>query len=154
MKKVNLIGKRIGMLTVVSRKTENKRSYYLCKCDCGNEKWIRIDALRKATSCGCIREKKIKSNAEEFVKAHLEKNIIENVNVSLLLRDKPISKNKSGVTGVSWCHEKCKWVAQIGFKGKVYYLGRYENKEDAIKARKDAEEKLHKQFLIEKGLID
>ena len=50
-------------------------------------------------------------------------------------------------------HPSGKWMAQIYFKGKSTYLGLYEYKEDAIKARKEAEEKLHNIFLREKGLI-
>ena len=38
-------------------------------------------------------------------------------------------------------------VSRNRIQKKKYYLGRYEKKEDAIKARKDAEEKLHKEFL-------
>ena len=33
------------------------------------------------------------------------------------------------------------WLAQIGFNGQKIKLGRFKNKEDAIKARKEAEEK-------------
>lgn len=32
-----------------------------------------------------------------------------------------------------------KWHACIGYKNKIYNLGRFENKEDAIKIRKTAE---------------
>ena len=45
------------------------------------------------------------------------------------------------------------WKAEIIFKNKKYYLGRYENKQDAIKARKEAEEKMHKKFLKDKNLL-
>lgn len=47
--------------------------------------------------------------------------------------------NKSGVIGVSWSKERNKWHATIGVKGKTISLGRFEKKQDAIKARKDAE---------------
>lgn len=39
------------------------------------------------------------------------------------------------------------WRAQIVFKGKNYYLGRYSKKEDAIKARKKAENSMFGEFL-------
>jgi hypothetical protein len=51
--------------------------------------------------------------------------------------------NSSGVTGVSWCKEKNKWTAQIGFKGKTYHLGRYDSFEEAVKAREDGEIKYY-----------
>lgn len=44
-------------------------------------------------------------------------------------------------------------MATIEFKKKRYNLGTFINKEDAIKARKEAEENLHKKFLREKGIL-
>lgn len=40
-----------------------------------------------------------------------------------------------------------KWRAQIIFKGKNYFLGRFDKKEDAAEARKEAEKYLYKDFL-------
>lgn len=42
-----------------------------------------------------------------------------------------------------------KWLAQIEFKGKHYYLGRYANKEDAREAREKAEKEMFGKFLEE-----
>lgn len=42
-----------------------------------------------------------------------------------------------------------KWVAQITFKGKNHYLGRYDNKEDAREAREKAEKEMFGKFLEE-----
>lgn len=53
------------------------------------------------------------------------------------------SKNKSGYKGVSWCANRNKWRANITFNGSTLHLGRFKNKEEAIKARKKAEIKLH-----------
>lgn len=49
--------------------------------------------------------------------------------------------NTSGVTGVCFNKRENKWQAYICVKRKNMYLGMYKNKEDAIKARKIAEEK-------------
>ena len=51
------------------------------------------------------------------------------------------SDNTSGITGVSWSKTKEKWIAYIIMNGIYEYLGSFCNKEDAIKARKRAEEK-------------
>ena len=49
--------------------------------------------------------------------------------------------NTSGTTGVTWSkRDKC-WIANIKIKNKTFYCGYFKNKEDAIKARKEAEEK-------------
>ena len=67
-----------------------------------------------------------------------------------LLRAKTIRKNNtSGVTGVDWHPSANKWKASICFKGKRHYLGCYENFEDAVKARKMAEERYHDSFVRE-----
>ena len=60
---------------------------------------------------------------------------------------KMLKNNTSGIRGVSWDSHKQKWLAQIRFKGKNYHLGRYVKKEDAAKARKEAEENLFGNFL-------
>ena len=54
---------------------------------------------------------------------------------------KRISSNTSGVTGVTWCAEIQKWRAYIGVNYKHISLGYFTNFEDAVKARKQAEEK-------------
>lgn len=214
----NLTGTRIGKLTLLERKRENKRTFYYCKCECGNEKWIRADGLKNTRSCGCLaketqfkkenlknkkfnrltvieevgrdklngsiiwkckcdcgnikevsahnlknnsiqscgclqREIRIK-NGKSVGALHVKNKIIEDTNIQVLLNKKLMAHNTSGHTGVKWDSERYKWVAEIIFKNKNFYLGRFEKKEDAIKARKEAEERLHKQFLKEKGLIE
>lgn len=47
--------------------------------------------------------------------------------------------NVSGVTGVYFDKSVNKWLAFITLKGKTINLGKFLNKDDAIKARKDAE---------------
>lgn len=147
VKSKDLTGSRVGELMLLERKIENNRTFYYCRCSCGNKKWIRADVLLKAKSCGCGRVKKLKNN-KNLYNAHLDKNIIEGTNLSAITREEPTKANKSGYIGVSYDNTREKWVAQIHFKKKHYFLGRYDKKEDAIKARKEAEEKLHKKFLI------
>ena len=49
------------------------------------------------------------------------------------------SNNTSGVTGVSWSKVKNKWMSIIVINRKTIFLGYFNNKEDAIEARKQAE---------------
>ena len=53
----DIIGSRYGRLVVLRRDKKQKRSYYVCQCDCGAKKSIRLDNLKngKSTSCGCLR---------------------------------------------------------------------------------------------------
>lgn len=51
------------------------------------------------------------------------------------------SNNTSGVAGVSWYSKTNKWRAHIMVRQKFISLGLFKNFEDAVKARKEAEEK-------------
>lgn len=61
--KEDLIGKRFGKLVVIkfSHTNKNYRSYWECKCDCGNIKIISRHSLisGRSKSCGC----EIKNNS-------------------------------------------------------------------------------------------
>lgn len=62
----DLVGKRIGRLTVIELATKDKdgRARWLCKCDCGNYKIIRNSALgTNVVSCGCKKRETLESNA-------------------------------------------------------------------------------------------
>lgn len=56
------------------------------------------------------------------------------------------SDNTSGVKGVYWSRKANKWVADIQKNGKRYYLGIFENFDDAVKIRKEAEKKYFGEF--------
>lgn len=47
--------------------------------------------------------------------------------------------NKSGVTGVFWSDAHGMWLAQIRVSGRCKHLGRFEDFDSAVKARKSAE---------------
>ena len=49
--------------------------------------------------------------------------------------------NKSGYTGVIWHKSSSNWVARIGHKNKKIHLGCFDDINDAVKARRDAEAK-------------
>jgi len=49
------------------------------------------------------------------------------------------SRNKSGVTGVSWHSTQECWYSHIYANGKSVYLGSFDDKDEAIAARKQAE---------------
>lgn len=59
-----LEGQRFGRLVAIERIRKEAsgkvRTYWLCKCDCGNETEVRIDRLREdgshTNSCGCIKD--------------------------------------------------------------------------------------------------
>jgi len=69
---IDLKGKRFGKLTVIERYGSGKHGglYWLCKCDCGNEKVIRGYSLRNNTikSCGCLNGYKLNSGISNMRK--------------------------------------------------------------------------------------
>ena len=56
----NLIGQRFHSLEVISGPIiKNKKTYWVCKCECGKEKIARADQLKngQTKSCGCYKNK-------------------------------------------------------------------------------------------------
>ena len=56
----DLTGKKFGRLTVIKidKRDKNRNYYWFCRCECGNEKSIKGDHLKRklVKSCGCLRE--------------------------------------------------------------------------------------------------
>ena len=70
-------------------------------------------------------------------------------------RNKSIkSINKSGFIGVYWDKSRNKWAARIKLNYKGIFLGRFTNKEDAIKARLKAEKEYFGEFAPQKHLFE
>lgn len=142
----DLTGQRFGWLTVLDyagRAKElgksGKRIYWRCRCDCGKEALVsQPDLLNgKTQSCGCLQRERTIQNLE----------LIDGTSVAILERNKGKLRrsNKSGYTGVFQTADG-KWEAYINFKKKRYWLGKYEEKKDAIHARQLGE-KMHENFL-------
>ena len=53
----------------------------------------------------------------------------------------PIATSKTGTSGVTWSKTNHKYVARITIDGVRHWLGVFEKLEDAVKARREAEEK-------------
>lgn len=67
-KQDDIIGQKFNYLTVLDieyqYKSNKKRKYYKCKCDCGNIIYVRSDQLKNnhTTSCGCYKLKLFQQN--------------------------------------------------------------------------------------------
>lgn len=69
---------------------------------------------------------------------------LRDVSRSVNLRNMPKPKdNTSGVVGVYWRKDLCKWRALIAVDGKTLQLGHFEQFDDAVAARKTAEREHH-----------
>ena len=62
----DLGGRKLGRLVIIAktRSVKNGRSFWLCRCDCGNEKRIPSMTLRNgsARSCGCLSKEMLSKN--------------------------------------------------------------------------------------------
>ncbi len=115
--------------------------YWHCRCSCGNEKDVPVDALLNGdyVSCGCRRQeinKTISSNLH----------FVDGTCVEWIRSRKSRTDNTSGFRGVNQ-RKDGKYVAVIGFKGKRYYIGSYNTYKEAVEARLAAEEEIHGGFL-------
>lgn len=134
-------GKRFGSLIVTGYAGKRAGMHrWKCRCDCGRESVVGQTLLQsgKTKSCGCLQAGMYKENLK----------LVEGTSVAILeAHKKKLNRNNtSGHTGVYLDGRQGKWVAQIGFKGKKYYLGSYRNKQDAVEARRQGEQ-LHDTFL-------
>lgn len=228
----DLTGMRFGRLIVIKRVEDHvmpsgeKRSRWLCKCDCGNEITIIGKALTKKNgtkSCGCFAKENMSrikkryniydlsgeygigytTKGEEFLfdledydkikdycwskngkgyiistdsktrKTVLLHRIItdcpdnlvpdhihgkdtrydnrkENLRIVTTQQNSVNSclykNNTSGVTGVTWHNRDNVWQARIKVDYRYVHLGYFDNFEDAVKARKEAEDKYFGEF--------
>lgn len=97
------VGKRFGTLTVGSRSANDRfgRVRFLCKCDCGKERIVRLtDLLNGHTkSCGCLRKLAIRRR--------LGKIVLKNFGMLTALGkahpEQPTSRSTEWATGCNFC---------------------------------------------------
>ena len=105
---------RYGRLTVIKldyiKKTKwGGRSYWLCKCECGNEKSIRRDHLvgKSTTSCGCFEKENLAKLS--FTKTHGQTKTklyyVWNSMRSRCFNDNTINFKNYGGRGITVCKE-------------------------------------------------
>jgi len=146
-KRIDLTGRNFGELTVIKlsdQTSENGTKLWGCRCSCGIVTYVQGYSLLHDhyKSCGCKRINKRDTGARN----HEKTDVVDGTRKTALKAKLHIG-NKSGHKGVRWNENRNKWTAHIGFKGKQISLGYFIKKEDAINARKEAEEKYHKPYL-------
>ena len=139
----DLTGQRFGRLTALHPTDQREGSgsvVWECRCDCGNTAFYIVNELRcgNVRSCGCLY-RETRSEGYE----HRE-DYVDDTNLSTLIAaKKPRTDNTTGNTGVYFDPRREKWLAYLTFQKKRHYLGSYEKKEDAVKARLRAEQEFH-----------
>ena len=139
------IGKKYGELTVIddlgsSLKKGRYRKTFICECSCGNIKKLSGEHViyGEINSCGHLQIE----SASEQIQSIMKRDLVEKgTNLNLINPENELRKNNtSGKTGVYFFKNQKKWMARIMIKGEDKYLGMFDRKEDAIKARLKAEE--------------
>lgn len=106
-----------------------------CRCDCGNEVDVSYNNLMYGNqkSCGCR-----KRNHEQILNTYLTH--AAGTSMDMLKSKKLPADNTTGCKGVYLVRGK--YMAKIVFQKKQYVLGSYEQYDDAVRARQEAEELL------------
>lgn len=124
----DLTGEVFGMLTVISRAEsigKGSRPYFLCKCECGNEKVIRSNYLTSGdkTDCGCIAKKKVAERNKATKTTHgLSGTRLFRIWSNMIFRcenPKAVNYEYYGGRGISVCEE---------WKNDVYSFIEWANK--------------------------
>ena len=129
-------GKRINRLVAEypSEKRDAKGSViWHCKCDCGNEVDLPYNTLvySNIKSCGCQKKENDKILYQNLAR-------VDGTSLDTFRNNKISVNNTSGARGVYFIRNK--YVAKIVFQKKQYYLGSFSSFDDAVEARKFAEE--------------
>lgn len=157
---MDIVGMKSGRLEVIAN--ANRKGYVTCKCSCGNIKDIRATQLTKTDpvlSCGCLQREKASAKGSDLAKRNFASfhadSIQYHTNFHVIESDKPNVTNKSGYKGVWFNAKRGLWEAYISICGKRIYLGRYGKKEDAIRARKRAEEEYYEPLIqLKRGVTN
>lgn len=141
-------GQKFGYWTVLEPDAEKSKSGQrttLVQCICGKIKRVGIIDLvyGHSRSCGCRRmenptlgQKEGREKGREIMKQ------LHKAGLTGRYLDKRVNKNShSGHTGVCWRENMQKYYAYIMVNRKQIPLGHYDKLEDAIAARKAAEER-------------
>lgn len=116
----------------------DKDGYVVANCDDTTIKMHRV--IMSCKSNELVDHKKHKTNDNRKSELRKCSNSENSFNKAML------NSNKSGCTGVWWNEQRQKWEAYIKAGRKKIHLGRFNDFDDAVKARKIAEEKYFGEF--------
>lgn len=148
-KRNDLTGKKIGKLTVLERSDQygsrgnRKTRLWKCQCDCGAITYKATDTLTNPAISMC----KVCAGKYSAEKARENAGFAGGTQLSKIKVESDKSDNLSGVRGVYYDGKTGKYRARLKFRRKYYNLGYFTSLEDAVKARKRAEEDIFEKYL-------
>lgn len=151
----NLRGRRVGRLKVLqpTDKRFHRCVVWKCQCDCGNIVELSSMVLNneRVKSCGCLRAEMYRERNSEFAKKAINTEHKYGTAVGKIQTKKPYSNNKSGYRGIYWEKKYNIWKAEMTFRGKRIYIGRFKELSDAVDAYETAfEERVEALKLLNK----
>ena len=152
-----LNGNKFGRLFVIDRDKKDPR-YVICLCDCGRTARVRATSLTKrkrpTQSCGCMRSEVMRDIGKRVIKNNSKRiittNAMYNTNFQIIENTALPKNNRSGHKGVWYDKSRGLYFVYINLHKKRKFLGRYNNLNDAISAREQAEEELFAPVIAEK----
>ena len=148
----DLVGQRFGRLVILRATNKRYRSgsvIWECICDCGKKVELSTEALSKKSSkksCGCLAYELNVAHGKSIDLAKLLGRV-DNTSVSIIRSKKARKDSGTGHRGVSFNKRCHKYYAYIGFQKKIHHLGYFNTLEEAVAARKKAEEEIFEPFL-------
>ena len=155
-KSPDLTGKVFGKLTVLGRSdkrnTRGARTtpMWECRCECGAITYKATDTLTNPEESMC----KACQGLYAAETARKSAGFVDGTQITKLRNMDPTAANTSGCRGVYYEKKTNKYRARLKFKGKIMNFGTYARFEDAVAARKRAEEEYYGAFLAEIGQTD
>ena len=136
---------------------------------CDIDDWERLKniywCIRSGYVMGYVKRKpllfhrQVKQCPKGYVIDHINRNPLDNRKVNLRVVTQSVNmmnmtmnrNNKVGHTGITPC--KYGFIVNITAKKKRFYLGTYKTLEEAVRVRKEAEEKYHKPIIEKETLF-
>lgn len=131
----DLTGRVFGQLKAIrltDRRTNGGVRIWGCECSCGKTAFVSSSNLVRGNTLSCGH---LNTDGEDF-RTRVK-----------YLDSKLYMNNTSGHKGVSRVKRSGNWVAYINFQGERISLGRFTDIQDAIRARKEAEDYYFKPVL-------
>jgi len=133
---INVRFNHLTLIKNLNKIDKNNSKLALFKCDCSNEKELVFTQVlnNQVKSCGCRQ-----GNLSEEQRNKQSNSIIK------FYSNNTTKNNTTGYTGISIVNNK--YRVRIQVNKKPIHIGYFNTLDDAIKARKIAEEKYFKQIL-------
>ena len=149
LRKEDITGETFDRLTArrpTDERDDNGSIVWEFDCECGNTTKMSVYRFhtRRVHSCGCWYKESRKDCTS------YRKDIIGGTSISTIVASKiRPARAASGHTGIYLDKRSGKWVANINFRKKRYYLGRFDDINKAVHARKLGEQRLHDPVIME-----